>query len=59
MELLRYFGITDNVIGFSQDTTAANVGKEKGIFGRANDCRKLITDLEVKHYASPISGRNT
>ena len=43
MELIGFFGITDHVIGFGQDTTAANVGKEKGTFGRA--CKELDRPL--------------
>ena len=39
MELLEFYGITVNVIGMSQDTTAANVGKDRGAFGRV--CKEL------------------
>ena len=59
IELLEFYGITVNVIGMSQDTTAANVGKDKGAFGRV--CKELdlcllriyyrrhVIELEVKH----------
>ena len=69
VELLEYFGITGHVIGMAQDTTAANVAREKGTFARLCkeldrpllrvDCRRHVTELEVKHYSVPVSGRNT
>ena len=69
MELLEFYGITANVIGMSQDTTAANVGKDRGAFGRVCkeldlcllrvDCRRHVIELEVKHYATAITDRNS
>ena len=69
VELVRHYAITGHVIGMGQDTTAANVAREKGTFGRfckeldipliRVDCRRHVTELEVKHYAVPVTGRNT
>ena len=68
-EHVEYFGISGHVIGMSQDTTATNVGREKGTFRRycqeidtcllRVDCRRHIVELEVKHFAVPVTGRNT
>ena len=65
-ELLEFYV---NVIVMIQDTTAANVGKDKGVFMRVCkeldlcllriDCRRHVIELEVKHYAMAIIGRNT
>ena len=69
MELIEFFGLNGHIIGMSQDTTATNVGREKGTFRRVCqdmdtcllrvDCRRHIVELEIKHYAVPITGRNT
>ena len=68
-EQLDHYGIRDHVIGFSQDTTSANVGnirgqtvcagKESDTLHLRLDCRRHVTELEIKHFASAVSGRET
>ena len=67
--LLDHYDIRDNVIGTCQDTTSANVGNNKGVTVCAGkergelllriDCRRHVTELEIKHFASVVSGRET
>ena len=68
-ELLDHYGIRDNVVGLCQDTTSANVGNKQGVTVCSGkecdklllriDCRRHVTELFMKHFASAISGRET
>ena len=65
-EHVEYFGISGHVIGMSQDTTATNVGREKGTFRRycqemgtcllRVDCRRHIVELEVQQGGQKEQG---
>ena len=68
-EMLDHYDLSDNVVGTCQDTTSANVGNKQGVTvcsGKRSDrlllridCRRHVIELEIKHFASAVSGRGT
>ena len=68
-EMLDRYDLIDNVVGTCQDTTSANVGNKQGVTvcsGKRSDrlllridCRRHVIELEIKHFASAVSGRGT